>query len=164
MKIGGMYFRLYIPSEDVVVNNYVEEDWLRIFKNTTEEDIKDMSTCTNVVVLLWCDVDTDTPHGMLYFEEDFNQPTDVFFHGGTWDHNPKLFKKIFQSVVFVFDFILSFKFSIVTTCEIDNSRADRFQQSLCFEEIRRNDSTIYKVLNKEKYADSYFIKMMRTPK
>lgn len=161
MPIGGMYFRLYDPCEDVVIKNYIKEDWNSIFENTTEDDLRGLSVCANVVILLWCDVATDAPHGMLYLEEEFNSPLDVAFHGGTWDHNNKYYREIFRSIISIFDFILSFKTSIVTTCGIDNNRAGKFQKSLCFEEIRRDDSVIYKVLNKQKYVESRFVKMMR---
>jgi len=161
MTFGGMYFRLYDSGRDDVVKNYMVEDWNKIFKNTTEDDLRDLSNCENVVILLWCDIETDTPHGMLYFEEEYNHPFEVVFHGGTWNHSMKYHRDIFRSIVNILDFILSFKTSISTTCGIDNNRADKFQESLCFEEIKRDESTMYKVLDKQKYAESCFVKMMR---
>lgn len=161
MTIGNMYFRLFNPSKDEIIKNYIEEDWSKIFTNATEDDLKDLCTCVNVVILMWCDADTDTPRGMLYFEEDFNSPFEVAFHGGTWDHNMKYYREIFRSIVCIFDFVLSFKTSIITTCGIDNYRADKFQKSLCFEETKRDESTIYKLLNKQYFTESCFLNTMR---
>ena len=164
MQIGDMYFRVYDPSKDQVVDNYSKEDWQKILSNTTEEDLKDLYTCSNVILLLWCDVVSNTSHGMVYFEEDIKQPCNVIFHGGTWDHSPKYYTKIFHSLIGVFDFILNFKASIKTTCGITNITADKFQQGLCFEEIKRDEISIYKTLNKQLYRDSIFINKLRIPK
>ena len=164
MQIGDMYFRVYDPSKDQIVDNYSKEDWHKILGNTTEEDLKDLYNCSNVVILLWCDKASDSSHGMVYLEEDIKQPCNVIFHGGTWDHNPKYFTKIFHSLIRIFDFILKFKASILTTCGITNITADKFQQGLCFEETKRDDVSIYKTLNKQLFRDSRFINKLRTPK
>jgi len=164
MQIGDMYFRIYDPSIDKIVDNYSKEDWKKILGNTTEEDLKDLYTCSNVVLLLWCDRASDSSHGMVYFEEDIKQPSNVFFHGGTWDHAPKYYTKIFHSLIGLFDFILSFKTSIKTSCGITNIIADKFQHGLCFEETRRDDVSIYKTLNKQLFRDSRFINKLRIPK
>ena len=161
MVIGNMYFRLYDPVKDVIVKNYNDEDWRKILSNITEDDFKDLFTCSNVVILIWCDLATDTPHGMLYFEENYNCPFEVLFHGGTWDHNPKYYREIFRSIVHVFDFMLNFKTIISTTCGIDNARADKFQNSLCFEEIKRDELVKYKVLNKQNFSESSFVNKLR---
>ena len=80
MVIGNMYFRLYDPVNDVIVKNYNNEDWRKILSNIREDDFKDLFTCSNIVILIWCDLATDTPHGMLYFEENYNRPSEVLFH------------------------------------------------------------------------------------
>ena len=164
MQIGDMYFRVYDPSKDQIVDNYTKEDWHKILGNTTEDDLKDLCTCSNVILLLWCDLVSDTSHGMVYFEEDIKRPCNVIFHGGTWDHSPKYFIKIFHSIIWLFDFILGFKDSILTTCGITNITADKFQHSLCFEETKRDDISVYKTLNKQMFRDSRFINKLRIPK
>ena len=99
MVIGDMYFRLFNPQKDAIVNNYKEEDWRKIFINTTEKDLKNLYTCLNVIILLWCDKTTNSSHGMVYLEEDHQCPCKVKFHGGTWNHDPKLYIKIFQKLI-----------------------------------------------------------------
>lgn len=157
-----MYFRPYNPQTEEIVCNYSKADWHRIFPHMIEENLKEMSTCTNVVILIWCDSATNTPHGMLYLEENFHNRGEVLFHGGTWNHDRWLYKDIFLSLVALLDFILVHKYTISTTCSIDNSRANKFQESLCFKEVRRDNTTIYKTLDKSKYASSYYVNKLRT--
>ena len=86
----------------------------------------------------------------------------MIFHGGTWDHDRKYFKEIFRSLVTLLDFVLRYKYAIKTTCSIYNRRADKFQKSLCFEEVRRDRTTIYKSLDKLKYENSIFVNSVRS--
>ena len=50
---------------------------------------------------------------------------------------------------------------ISTTCGINNARADKFQNSLCFEEIKRDELVKYKVLNKQNFSKSSFVNKLR---
>lgn len=158
---GEMFFRLYDPNFDTIVDSYDEKDWGLIFKGLKEEDMVDLNTCDNVVILMWCDKEYQRKHGMLYLEESFKNPNEVSFHGGTWDHDPKYFVGIFHSLIGLFLQLLSYGFRIVTTCGIDNRRADKFQNRLFFEEINRDDSVVYKVLNKEKFEQSDIVKRIK---
>lgn len=106
LAVGSMYFRPYNAAEDEIISNYSKYDWHQIFANMTETELRDICTCANVVVLLWCDRATNTPHGMLYLEENFQKREKVFFHGGTWNHEAKFFKEIFRSIIAIFDFLL----------------------------------------------------------
>lgn len=162
LAVGSMYFRPYNAAEDEIISNYSKYDWHQIFANMTETELRDICTCANVVVLLWCDRATNTPHGMLYLEENFQKREEVFFHGGTWNHEAKFFKEIFRSIIAIFDFLLKNKATLCTTCGIANSRAYKFQESLCFDELKRDKSTIYKILNRQKYEVSSFIRRMRS--
>ncbi|GEM_PF-6702930 len=164
MEVGCMYLKLYNPSKDKIVNKYENDDWRKIFNDTTEEDLKDLSTCSNVIILIWCDISLNYSHGMIYFEENINNPCNVIFHGGTWDHDPKYYREIFRSLIFLFDFILAFKTVISTTCGINNIRADKLQHRLCFEETKRDDYCVYKTLNKQLFKNSIFIERFRTAK
>lgn len=161
LSIGNMYFKPYNAITDRVVEKYVPEDWQKIFKDVTEEDLMDLSSCSNVVILIWYDKHLNLPHGMLYFEENHACPKDVAFHGGTWDHSSCYFRNIFKSVIHVFDYLLSYNINITTTCGLGNLRADKFQRQLCFETIGTMDSFIMKRLNKESYFESNFIKALR---
>lgn len=154
MVFGDMFFRLYNPQKDSIVGNYDEEDWKKIFIDITEEDLKELSDCLNVVILLWCDTKTESPHGMLYLEESHLCAKEVCFHGGTWDHNPKLFIKIYRSIISIFRFLLGAGATITTTCKLDNTRSNRFLHSLCLDETRRDETISYKTLNREKFEKS----------
>lgn len=157
MVIGDMFFRLYNPQKDSVVGKYSKEDWNQIFMGVTEAELKELSSCINVIILLWCDIKTEDPHGMLYFEESHLYAKEVLFHGGTWDHSPKYFVQIYHSIICVFRFLLDIGAIIRTTCMIDNKRADKFQKSLCMVETKRDEHISYKTLNREKFDNSIFI-------
>ncbi|MGM9847657.1 MAG: hypothetical protein ACI31F_06870 [Muribaculaceae bacterium] len=160
--VDKMYFRWYNPQEEDIVSKYTNDDWQKIFPGMVEGDLKDISTCANVVILVWCDRATNTPRGMVYLEENFHKRGEVIFHGGTWDHDRKYFKEIFRSLVTLLDFILLYKYALKTTCSINNRRADKFQESLCFKEVARDRTTIYKSLDKLKYEKSIFVNSVRT--
>lgn len=162
--VGTMYFRPYDAMEDDIISSYCKDDWYQIFPDMTQSDFQDLSTCANVVVLIWCDRATNTPRGMLYLEENFYKRDEVLFHGGTWDHDTRFFKEIFRSIIAIFDFLLEHEAILRTTCGIANIRAYKFQESLCFDEISRDKSTIYKTLNMHKYKTSDFICRMRNTK
>lgn len=164
MQFGEMFFRLYNPFVDEIVSQYSRQDWNKIFINTTEDDIKDLSTCSNVVILIWCESITNSARGMVYLEENYNNPREVKFHGGTWDHNPKFYFRIFQSIVKLFDFILTSNVIITTSCTHENTIADKFQRSLGFEEVDKDNTTIYKILNNQKFKESDFVNTMRIRK
>jgi hypothetical protein len=161
MQIGNMAVRIYNPSEDAVVCNFSDADWQNIFTNTSETDLQDLGNCANVIILMWCDAANMSPHGMIYFEEDYQNPCEVKFHGGTWNHSPKYFREIFRTTTYLFDFILDFKETIRTSCSINNMKADKYQRSIGFEEVERDDTTIYKILNTQKFIESDFVNIMR---
>ena len=160
MVFGKMYFRLYDPNHDTVVNKYNESDWNHIFYGMTEDDVRDLCGCINVIILLWCDIKSNTPRGMLYIEESHSAPNEVVIHGGTWDHNPKYFVPIFHSFTSIFIYLLCFETVIKTTCGIRNDRADKFQKSLGFEETNRDELIKYKTLNKDKFFNSSFVQRL----
>lgn len=161
MPIGDMFLRLYDPLYDLVIQNYSEEEWHLIFSNINEDNLKDLNTCVNVVILLWCDIVTGNPHGMVFLEEDYNKPSEVAVHGGTWNHTPKYYQKIFHSIIYLFDFLFKYKATIKTSCRISNIRADKFLRSLCFEETRRDELFSYKTLDKQVFEESFLINRMR---
>lgn len=161
MHIGKMYFRLYDPRTEHVVSNYNTEDWNLIFQNTTEDDLKELSFCKNVTILIWCDKLNDTPLGMVLFEENIHIPNQVSFHGGTWEHSPQYYLEIFRSLTNLFDVILDENIEITTTCSIENQRAAKFQESLGFVEVNRDDHCIYKKLIRESYQASTVVNKMR---
>lgn len=154
MSFGKMFFRPYYPLKDSVVKNYSTDDWNLIFNNMTEEDLKDLSECVNVIILLWCDAFTSIPHGMLYLQESHPVPGEITFHGGTWDHRPIFFYEIFRSLLGIFLFLFNYCTTIKTTCGIDNKHADRFQKSFGFIETHRDITTSYKTLNKTQLEKS----------
>lgn len=154
---GKMYFRPYNPKVEDIVNHFSTDDWCKIFPNLVEDDLKDLSSCVNVIILVWCDKATNKPRGMVYFEENFHNRNEVSFHGGTWDHNRRFYKEIFYSLVKLFDFVLLHKKVLSTTCGIDNNRANKFQESLCFKEVTRDGVVIYKTLDILEYNNSDFI-------
>ena len=158
MLFGEMYFRLYNPQIDSIVEKYDQTEWSMIFEGTSETDIKELNECINVVILLWCKVQTEEPCGMLYLEESHLRSNEIVFHGGTWNHNPKLYVQIFRSLSGMLMFILSSGAAITTTCGLNNKRADRFQKWLFFEEKARDEFRSYKTLNKERFEKSAIIK------
>ena len=162
MTFGDMFIRLYNPLNDLIIPNYSKKDWHLIFSNINEDDLRDLNTCVNVVILLWCDMATGSPHGMAFLEENYDCPSEVSIHGGTWDHNPRYYRKIFRSLVRFLDFLLEYKTTIKTSCRKENCRADKFLNSLCFEDTRKDDSFNYKTLNKQMFKESLFINKLRT--
>lgn len=161
MRVGKMYFRLYEPDTEEIVSNYSKEDWSLIFCNTTENDMKELSYCKNVSILMWCEVETNISHGMVFLEESISVPNQVSFHGGTWEHNPGYFLEIFRSLTYLFDIILDNGIEITTTCNIANKRAAKLQKSMGFVETGRYESIIYKKLNIESYRTSTVVNKMR---
>jgi hypothetical protein len=154
MVFGRMYFRLYNPQTDTIVDHYAEADWNLIFKDYKEDDMVDLQRCANVTILLWCDIPTNTPHGMIYLEESRFQLNEISFHGGTWDHSPSLFIEIYRSLVSLFTYLISLGIRLTTSCSTDNYRADKFQRSLGFVEQKRDDILSYKVLDEKIFISS----------
>lgn len=162
LSFGDMFFRWYNPTTDIIVDSYDDKDWNSIFKNWTENDLQELNDYANVIILLWCDKNTKTPRGMLYLEESYSQAYEVSFHGGTWDHSDKYFYGIFQSLVGLFLLLLKYGYTIKTTCGIENYKADRFQNKLCFEETYRDHEKICKTMNKKKFLDSDLVRRFKT--
>lgn len=161
LVIGKMYFRLYDPVNEHIVCHYSEEDWNLIFADTTEDDLKELASCCNVTILVWCEVDTDVPYGMIYFEDNIHNARRVSFHGGTWEHASRFHLEIFRSLSNLFDAIFSKDICIATTCGITNKRASKFQDCLGFVEIERDEQTIYKELCVEAYMNSKVVNKVR---
>lgn len=154
MIIGSMFFRPYNPLTDNITEQYSTTDWNLIFEGYTEDDMRELQECANVIILLWCDVASAKPHGMLYLEEPHDHLGELLFHGGTWDHSPNFFIRIYHSLVTLFQMLLDIGAKIKTTCGIDNNRADKFQKSLGFVEYMRDDRLSYKMLDKKKFEES----------
>lgn len=161
MTFGKMFFRLYNPVEDSIIMNYTTEEWNMIFRETAEEDLKELHGCANVVILLWCDTLTNMPHGMLYLQDSYPTPGVVSFHGGTWDHQPVFFHEIFRSLFYMFRFLFNYCSTITTTCGLDNNHADKFQRSFGFIETYQDNNTSYKVLYKEQFEKSIIASRQR---
>lgn len=161
LRIGKMYFRLFNPTEEQLVAHYSQEDWNLMFPNTTEQDMKELAECCNVTILIWCEVETDIPHGMVYFEEDIHIPNKTSFHGGTWDHASKFYFEIFRSLVALFDTVLYFGIDIATTCSLENKTADKLQACFGFIETNRSEQVIYKSFDRSKYNESPVVNRMR---
>lgn len=158
MIFGKMYFRLFNPTEESIVDNFTVEDWNLIFPDLKEDDLKDLNECINVVILVWCDSFTDKSHGLLYLQESYPTPGTVTFHGGVWDHQPVFFHNIFRSLLGMFRFIFKFCPTIKTTCRLDNKRADRFLRSFGLTETHHDEEKSYKTLNKELLEGSIIAK------
>lgn len=161
MVFGNMYFRMYNPAKDCVICNYTEEDWSFIFKGVDEDELKKLSVCTNVIILLWCDVDTDNPHGMIYLVESHIHPCEVSFHGGTWNHDSKFYFRLYYSLSNLMSFLLKIGAQIKTTCAIDNTKAKKILRSLGFEETHRDSELIYKALDLKKFEQSSIVRRMQ---
>jgi hypothetical protein len=162
IAIGGMYFRPYDAQKDCIVARYSAADWSLIFPEMTEEELAEYSYCSNVVVLVWCDGDTDEAIGMLYLEEAHDDLGAVVFHGGTWNHNPAYYFKIYRSLVFLLNQLLIRSFKIRTTCSLNNAKADKFQQAIGFEEVERDECVIFKKFSVCKFNESIIVKRMLT--
>ena len=162
ISVGGMYFRPYDALKDKVVGKYSAADWSLIFPEMTEEELAEYSNCSNVVVLIWCDGDTDEALGMLYLEEAHDDLDTLGFHGGTWNHNPAYHCKIYRSLVFLLNQLLIRSFKICTTCSLDNAKADKLQQAMGFEEKGRDECVIFKTLSVRKFTESSIVKRMLT--
>ena len=162
MIFGKMYFRLYNPSEDCIAKNYTLDDWNKIFTQITEEDLRSLNECVNVVILLWCDSLTDMAHGMLYLQESYPIPGEISFHGGTWDHNPVFFKEIFRSLSSMFLYLFQYCSKITTTCGIKNKQADKFQRGFGFIETYVDQNTSYKHLNRELFEKTIIAKRFKS--
>lgn len=146
---GQMYFRSYIPDEDSIVRNFTLEDWNRILKRWNEQDLQELCICTNVVILVWCELNTNKPCGFVYIEESSTKPLEIVFHGGAWNHGSMYFLQIYRSMASLFVYLSSLDAKITTSCSTENKRADRWQNSLGFVETNRTKTTIYKEFNLE---------------
>lgn len=154
LDFGKMSFRRYDPSQDIIIKNFSEEDWDKIFSDLTEEDLKDLHTCSNVEILLWTDNSHNEKKGFLYLEEKIDNLNTFEFHGGTWDHSPTFYRHIFISLLKLFELILSSGFKISSTCRENDSRIEKFQYQLGFIEHDRKDGLILKILDKDKFYNS----------
>ena len=161
MRIGKMYFRLYEPEKENIVSNYSQEDWNLIFSDATENDIKESSYCKNVTILIWCDVATDSSHGMVFLEENINIQNQISFHGGTWKYDHRYYFEVFSSAIYLFDILLDKGLEITTSCSIANNRAAKYQNVMGFMETERDEDVIYKKLNREAYRTSYVVNKLR---
>ncbi len=157
IMVGDMYFRLYDVKNDNIVAKYSAADWTLIFPGMTEEVLADYSICRNVVVLLWCDADTGEAQGMLYLEEAHDDLDTLVFHGGTWNHHPAYHCKIFHSLIFILNKLLTCGFNISTTCSLNNARVDKFHQALGFEEVGRDECVKIKKLSGRKFTESTIV-------
>lgn len=162
LTMGRMFFRPYNPLNETIKDKYSANDWKLIFESYDEEDLKDLQRCANVIILMWCDTDTAKAHGMVYLEEPYNDLGALHYHGGTWDHNPKLFVEIFHSQIKLFNMLLNIGAGIKTTCGTKNIRADKYQKSLGFIEYDQDENLSYKMLDKDKFLNSPLVKRMGT--
>ena len=160
IAVGGMYLRPYVPLKDTVVSNYSTTDWTLIFKGMTEEELAEYSRCSNVVVLIWCDANTDEAVGMLYWEEVYDHLGTLTFHGGTWNHVSTYFYEIYRSLIFLIKQLLQHGFNICTTCGLNNAKADRFQGAMGFVETGRDEWVAFKELDVRRFNESPIVKRM----
>lgn len=158
MEFGNMFFRLYNPSKDLIVNQYTTYDWELIFPGIDEDDFKDLGACSNTVALIWCDKHDNKPIGMVFLEERPNDVGKVNFHGGTWEKSPKYYLNIFSSLKGLFMFLITNNFEIFTTCSESNLTADKFQNGLGFLEISRNNEIIEKKLDPRNFYNKILSK------
>lgn len=157
MNFGKMYFRIYNPKNDTVVNKFQEKDWRMIFFDTDETDIRELSQCIDVTILMWCDSVSGQAHGILYFQEDHLCPGSVCVHGGTWNHSPAMFGSLFDSLIHVYAFLVHNQIEVHTSCVQGNDVADKMQDRLGFVETHRDDNVVYKTLNEELFFKSQVV-------
>jgi hypothetical protein len=160
IAVEGMYLRPYETQKDTVVANYSAADWSTIFGNMPEEELAEYSRCSNVVVLIWCDGRTDEAEGMLYLEEAHDNLGTLTFHGGTWNHSPAYYCKIYHSLIYLLNQLLMRGFNIRTTCGLTNAKADKLQRAMGFEETGRDEHVIFKQLSMRKFNESIIVKRM----
>lgn len=154
LDFGKMSFRRYNTLKDVIIKNFSKEDWKKIFSDLSEEDLKDLQNCANIEILLWVETSFGFEKGMIYLEEKSNFPFTIEFHGGTWDHSPRLYRQIFISLLKLFELLLSYNYDIITTCPVNDSRVEKLQSQFGFIEYDRQNGLILKKLDKNKFFQS----------
>lgn len=154
VELGKMYFRHFEPTKDEIIKHYAPHEWIKILGSTSEEDLIDLNQCVNVVIYLWCETSSEYPQGMLYLEENFKIPGEISFHGGTWNHNPRFYLLIFESLIKLFSKLLDLGYTITTSCGYDNLIADKLQKALGFIEVGSDEFKKIKRLDSRQFVNS----------
>lgn len=158
-----IFFRRYNSLSDVVYPHYSRHDWNMIFTDVDETTFNQMADYyIDRVILVAFDKLTDEPFGFICIQESHDTPMEVFFHGGTWEHDTKHIILEYSAIVLILQFLIDSGFNIRVTCFLNNKRADKFQKSLGFVEYKRDELLSYKQLHIELFKNNIFIKRNNT--
>jgi len=113
------------------MNFFKEVDWFRIFSDVTSvEDLEDLMNMDCGQCFVAYNSVSNAPFGFIYVYVEDKQTKKVSVHGGGWLQGHALLN--YRAYILLIETLLQQGFKVRTACQIDNTKAFRFNKGIGF--------------------------------